>query len=349
MSEQSLSTDDIIRPKLLRTEAIDVSLFDTSRFQPRQLIYKLLDKEQDEDVLQSMKKVGLLHPIAAFKKDSRFELMWGHRRLEAAKRLGWDKIECDVYETTNDLSLWYFVGEENFVRQQVRPYEKGKYFLYYKNFGMNVSAVSRMFHKPASTIRLWIEDASSWDELMTGLAPQQMEAFVGRVSIRSEKALKRLIEINGSDDDLKRAISMVIEGQNDDDIEEYVEAAINALTKRGLKSKSSLSIEAKKGMRPADLEKEVNSLISKIENAESIDDSHELITPLRQTIQVLANTEREHQAQINEYQKILKGVKSIKVKNVRFKVAHILERDKRIGHCWHETPDGKKVCLNFEL
>lgn len=48
------------------------------------------------DLVDSLPDVGLLHPILVFPADSggRYKLLAGHRRLCAARQLGWEEITC---------------------------------------------------------------------------------------------------------------------------------------------------------------------------------------------------------------------------------------------------------------
>lgn len=76
----------------------------------------------DIDALKaSIEHVGLLNPVTL---DRDFNLLAGHRRLEAAKRLGWDEIDARV--TTGALSLLQALEherDENVCRKDFTPSE----------------------------------------------------------------------------------------------------------------------------------------------------------------------------------------------------------------------------------
>lgn len=68
----------------------------------------------DIDALtESLTKYGLLTPIIINKKN---ELVAGGRRLEAAKRLGWEQIEVFVIDNVDKLALLEMELEENIQR-----------------------------------------------------------------------------------------------------------------------------------------------------------------------------------------------------------------------------------------
>ncbi len=61
----------------------------------------------------SLRRYGLLNPITV---NSRHELIAGERRLEAAKALGWERIDVNVVDISDKVSLLEMELEENNVR-----------------------------------------------------------------------------------------------------------------------------------------------------------------------------------------------------------------------------------------
>lgn len=70
-----------------------------------------------ESLAESMKRHGLLHPVVV-KKDR--TLVAGHRRIEAAKRLGWEDISVTMIEVEDLLSA---ERDENTERKDFTPTE----------------------------------------------------------------------------------------------------------------------------------------------------------------------------------------------------------------------------------
>jgi len=52
-----------------------------------------------EDLERSINEVGLLQPLVINEKN---QVISGNRRLEAVRRLGWSKVDCEVIKTSND-------------------------------------------------------------------------------------------------------------------------------------------------------------------------------------------------------------------------------------------------------
>ena len=63
---------------------------------------------------ESMKKYGLLSPIIVTKS---FELIAGHRRLEAARTLGWQTVAVTVVERDDDIEKLEMEMDENITRK----------------------------------------------------------------------------------------------------------------------------------------------------------------------------------------------------------------------------------------
>ncbi len=65
-------------------------------------------------LMESMQKHGLVNPIVVTEKR---ELVAGFRRLESAKRLGWESIPAQIVENLDDISLFEIEVEENTARK----------------------------------------------------------------------------------------------------------------------------------------------------------------------------------------------------------------------------------------
>ncbi len=71
-------------------------------------------------LMESMQRHGLLHPVVV---NGSYELIAGHRRLEAAKRLGWTTIEADVMSDIDEIERVELEIDENVHRKSLTPDE----------------------------------------------------------------------------------------------------------------------------------------------------------------------------------------------------------------------------------
>jgi ParB family chromosome partitioning protein len=71
-------------------------------------------------LMESLRAHGLINPILV---NAKRELIAGHRRLEAAKRLGWQYIEATVCETESEAELLEKELDENIHRRNLSAVE----------------------------------------------------------------------------------------------------------------------------------------------------------------------------------------------------------------------------------
>ena len=81
---------------------IDISKIALNPFQPR----SAFDKEKLEELVTSIKNIGLIQPITIKKiSKNKFQLISGERRLRAFKKLKIDKIPCYIRKANDQQSL----------------------------------------------------------------------------------------------------------------------------------------------------------------------------------------------------------------------------------------------------
>ena len=66
-----------------------------------------------QPLMDSLDARGLMNPVTV---NGNYELIAGHRRLESARRLGWDTIEVQVIEARDELGMLELELEENLHR-----------------------------------------------------------------------------------------------------------------------------------------------------------------------------------------------------------------------------------------
>ena len=81
-------------------------------------IRKVKDIEYINDLSKSISEVGLLHNIVINKS---FELVEGAHRLEAIKKLGWERVEVNIID--NSIKNQLSEIDENLIRKKLNPIE----------------------------------------------------------------------------------------------------------------------------------------------------------------------------------------------------------------------------------
>src|SRR5919106_362647 len=93
------------------------------------------DRAETPELIDSIRKNGLLHPIIVRTRGKFFEIIAGCRRYDACKKLGLRKIICHVVEL-DDKSAFEVSLIENIQRKSLDPIEEARAFKsYVDNYG----------------------------------------------------------------------------------------------------------------------------------------------------------------------------------------------------------------------
>lgn len=102
-----------------KVERISVDMIDDPAIAMRSDI----DEAYIEELGQSIKNHGLINPISIKRVGDRYEVIAGHQRLLAARRVGIVLLECIVRDLDSDESL-IITAHENMVRLDVNPVDE---------------------------------------------------------------------------------------------------------------------------------------------------------------------------------------------------------------------------------
>jgi len=91
------------------------------------IIRKTIDEVHLAEVQESIKHIGILHPLSVMKVGKHYELIAGLCRYTAAMNLRLKKIPCRVLSVSSDTAVRIGI-EENTIRQNVNPFDEGEYF-----------------------------------------------------------------------------------------------------------------------------------------------------------------------------------------------------------------------------
>lgn len=88
--------------------------------------YRVLDDEDMQNLMESIKDRGVITPAMVRKKDDgRYEMISGHRRKHASERLGLETVRCEVVEVSRDEAIILMV-DSNAQRSVILPCDKGR-------------------------------------------------------------------------------------------------------------------------------------------------------------------------------------------------------------------------------
>ena len=88
--------------------------------------YRVLDDEDMQNLMESIKDRGVITPAMVRKKDDgRYEMISGHRRKHASERLGLETLRYEVVEVSRDEAIILMV-DSNAQRSVILPCDKGR-------------------------------------------------------------------------------------------------------------------------------------------------------------------------------------------------------------------------------
>ncbi|EMC2120562.1 ParB/RepB/Spo0J family partition protein [Campylobacter jejuni] len=104
--------------KKIKSTMIEIDQISPNPFQPR----KNFDQEALDELANSIKEFGLIQPIIVFKKNNKFILIAGERRLRAVKALGKKEILAFIADIDEN-KLRELALIENIQRENLNPIE----------------------------------------------------------------------------------------------------------------------------------------------------------------------------------------------------------------------------------
>ena len=137
--ELFMNDEERAENKLPRIHDIPIAEIDDFPDHP----YRVLDDEDMESLMESIKERGVITPAMVRKKeDGRYEMISGHRRKRACERLGLETLRCEIVEVSRDEAIILMV-DSNSQRSVITPCDKGR------AYKMKLEAIKRMPGRPS--------------------------------------------------------------------------------------------------------------------------------------------------------------------------------------------------------
>lgn len=201
-------------PLVSATEKIQMKLIDGFPGHP----FYVFDDEEMYELVESIRKNGLISPIIVRKQGDRYQLISGHRRKRACEILGHREIACTVVDVTDDEAVILMV-DSNYQRTKVLPSERA--FAYKmkldamkrqgKRSDLTSAQLAQKFGRKTSRQILAEQEGQSQDQIrryirLTNLVPELLE-FVDLEKIKMCPAL----ELSFLDEEAQRDVVDLID------------------------------------------------------------------------------------------------------------------------------------------
>jgi ParB family chromosome partitioning protein len=223
---------------------IALNLVDNNPHQPRQAI----EPGALHELVASIKANGVLQPVLVRPVGERYQLVAGHRRVEAARQAGLTHIPAVVRDAVTDQQQAQWALVENNQRENLNPIERGKaYKIIMESFGLTQTALSAALG----------EDRVSLTNYLRLLElPSGVQDLVAR-GLLSLGHAKILVGVDNRQQQDKLANLVIAEGWPVRKLEEYLQSAETEVTPSGAGGAIGLVKKTVKSPHVIDLEEQL--------------------------------------------------------------------------------------------
>jgi ParB family chromosome partitioning protein len=154
---------------------------------PQNAMRSDMDRDSLWELSDDIKKNGLINPITIRPKGDRFEVVAGHRRLNACKMSGKVRIPCIVRDVSEE-ALFSIMASENLKREDVNPVDEAEFILKIQiSTKKNLEEIAAMVGRG----RQYVED-----RLVVANMPDYLKQYLksGQIKLGSALALMQIEE-----------------------------------------------------------------------------------------------------------------------------------------------------------
>jgi ParB family chromosome partitioning protein len=206
-----------------RVKELEIDRIEPNPRQPR----NQFDKDHLKGLAASIEKHGVLQPIVVRRRDDRYQLIMGERRLRAARIAGKTSVPAIVREATDEDSLKYALME-NLQREDLNPLEEARGYLELKDeFGLSTNKIAALLGKDRSTVANTLRLLKLPKIILEMLSAGKLSAGHARA----------LLSIEGDDAKIEWARRVVEEGVTVRDIESGGRPGRGIARRRGRRKK----------------------------------------------------------------------------------------------------------------
>lgn len=163
------------------------------------------DEEKMNELSQSLIEEGQVEPIGVHKNAEDYTIVWGHRRVEAARRAGWDDIEA-VVVPQDEINNLVQAGIENLAGEDMSVDDKANWAQRLVDMGLSLREIERRSGINHTNITQWL------------IYKKEKESGVvaGNQSFAQDEGFKKIVNVAKVLGDDKNAKKAVLEKTSDE-------------------------------------------------------------------------------------------------------------------------------------
>ena len=119
-------------------------------------IRKTWDEEKMKELCWSLLEEGQVEPIGVYETNDSYTVVWGHRRVEAARRVGWREIDA-MLVPQDEIDNLIQSGIENLSGEDMTADDKAEWAHRLVAMGFSQHEIARRTSIPIGTINQWLQ------------------------------------------------------------------------------------------------------------------------------------------------------------------------------------------------
>lgn len=154
------------------------------------------NEKKDIEFLESIRELGILEPLLVTSKNSKFEIIAGHRRYIAAGKLGLQSVPC-IVKTVSEAEKEKIKIHENIKRDDLSHIDQAVTFLHLiEKFGMTETEVAVVIGKTVAYVSQHLCLLKSDIDLVKSVQSGKINFTVGRelMQVKDPEKLKKLMK-----------------------------------------------------------------------------------------------------------------------------------------------------------
>lgn len=172
--------DESESPGIIKININDVQ---PNPHQPR----KQFNEDTLAELVESIKMKGVITPITVLRKQGKFVLIAGERRLRAAKLAGLDSIPAYFIEVSDDADMMEISLVENIQRENLNPIEEAEAFAVLKSkFKLSLDVIAKAVGKKRATISNSLRLLNLPNTIIRSLRSGEISAGHGRAILMAK-------------------------------------------------------------------------------------------------------------------------------------------------------------------
>jgi ParB family chromosome partitioning protein len=138
-----------------------------------------MDDQKMDELIESIRSIGLQQPLGVFPDGARYQVVFGHRRRIACERAGLTEVVCRVYPSA-DIPRFEIQLSENLEREDLSPADEATWFydLLHQKCGGDIEKLATLVRKKIGYVDGRLQLALGYPDVFAALKAGEIQIGV---------------------------------------------------------------------------------------------------------------------------------------------------------------------------